>query len=90
MELLHALRETGALHFKSQDFEVSFTSVSEPIVFQNNRTHPSPEPQVSAPLDYPPPPVNQEAVGRVQSVMDTLKLKDEELANALFPDGAGG
>ena len=80
MELIAALKDAGALHFKSHDFEVSFAVGAAPLV------QPSPPPSV--PVDYPP--VNQEATARAQDVIDKLKMNDEELLDKLFPAGAGG
>lgn len=85
LQILSALRASGATHFKSQDFEVS---LGKSVVAEQA---PMPSPVVEpAPAQSPPSTQeNKDAVEKLQGLMKTLSLPPEQLVDVIFPAGAG-
>lgn len=85
-KLIHLLRSNGVSHFKSLECEISFVprgTVVEtlPVVV--------PQPKVSktkAPPAQAAPPVQLEIPHHVNEVAKLMKLSDNDLVDALFPD----
>lgn len=88
LTLLEALRASGATHFKSQDFEVSFGKYAHqatPLV--GGSPHPLPETRYAS--DAGSPPVeNKEATEKLKALIETVNLDDVSLLNKIFPNGA--
>lgn len=87
LAILEALRLGGAIHFKSQDFEVSMgpgTMASNPPT-----TVPESKPAPVAPVEGPPV-QNVDATEKLKNLIDTLKMDDSQLLDKIFPAGAGG
>jgi hypothetical protein len=80
-ELISALKAQGVLHFKSHDFEVHFGTDPAPL------TIPKPIPE-KLPYVEPPQAIDPVQTQRAQDLIDLLKLKDDDLVNKIFPDGA--
>jgi hypothetical protein len=79
--LIAALKNAGATHFKSNDFEVSLKgdmaqSVSVPIETL--------ESVASKPQGNP------DATQKLKDLISTLKMDDAQLLDKIFPAGAGG
>lgn len=92
IELIRALKECGATHFKSADFEVDLLSrdqAAQPsMTGAGSPAAPIPTILPEIPPEMPPDmPENKEAVERVKALTETLKLKDEDLLDRLFPVG---
>jgi hypothetical protein len=89
--LLEALRASGASHFKSQDFEVSFGKTIDPAATGST---PAPllgkGPSASAPSAGSETPENKEATAKLKGLIETMKLDDASLIDKIFPAGAGG
>ena len=82
LQLLEALRLCGAKHFKSADFEISMDAKA-PVQSLAGAGG------TSAPAGNTHPTVeNKEATKRAEDLIQTLKLKDEDLMNKIFPAGA--
>lgn len=84
LKLLDKLKSVGATQFRDGTFEVTLSDRTIPMVTR------SPEPQ-QAPVPVPKPQpqsYNEENTKKMQALIDLLKMKDEELANTIFPDGA--
>jgi hypothetical protein len=80
-ELVKLLKLSGATHFKSGDFEVSFGPLKD-IAFhveQNQDKKSDSVEQTKA---------EEQAKAKIKSLIDTINLSPEELANKMFPDGA--
>ena len=89
--LLEALKDAGAVHFKSHDFEVHMRRGKAVI-----RKAPAPQKEradyAQGMLRPDPAPVsggNAEDTARAEEMIRTLK-NPERLLDAIFPDGAGG
>jgi hypothetical protein len=84
LAVLEALKRTGATHFKSQDFEVTLgliTPALEPPFVPTPAAGPA-QPQP------PPPQENNEATEKLKSLIQTLSLPADQLADKMFPPGA--
>ena len=81
VELLHALKASGAKYFKSSDMEVRLGENSEPEIL----TMKPREPIRPAPIEPKYDPV---ATKQTEDLIDLLKMKDEELVNKIFPAGS--
>ena len=79
LALIQELRRSGATHFKSQDFEVSF-NLSAPVPIATSKS-PAPE---TAPVE------NEEATQKLKDLIETLKLDDMAILDRVAPAGAGG
>lgn len=88
VELLSALKSSGAKYFKSNDFEVSFSS----FVIGSKDQKPIIEPDTielkSQPKIDPDSNFNPIATKQAEDLIDILKMKDEELVNKIFPAGS--
>jgi len=86
LEILRELKRSGAVHFKSSEFEVQFTSVSSEQLPLNSTVHvPAPTPTLSdAPV------ANEEATEKLKGLINTLRMDDSKLLDTIFPAGAGG
>lgn len=93
LELLKVLRDSGATHFKSHDFEVTLNRGTDlrPLEAPTDVSSPPPIPQVP-----PTPPnasiedsshYNKETTKKVEDLIDLLKSKDEDLVEKIFPLG---
>jgi hypothetical protein len=88
MELVAALRANNVSKFTYRELTVMFSDTpsfvqvapGQPVTFGTMPNAPIPTP--SAPIG------NQAATERIQELIDTLKLKDDELVNKIFPEGA--
>jgi hypothetical protein len=80
--LIEALKANGATHFKSNDFEVTLLGGRPVLAHSAIPEAPVvPPPHIHEPID----PVQTQ---KAQDLIDLLKLKDDELVNKIFPDGA--
>lgn len=79
VELLRALKEVGATHFKSHEIEVRLSGGMSQFV------KPA---QPLAPPSKEEPAFNAENTKKAQDLIDLLKMKDDQLVNQIFPDGA--
>jgi len=86
IELIKELRRSGADHFKSNDFEVTFRSM--PIVSRGTIA-PEPAPVFTAPV-VTPAVENVDATDKIKDLIETLKMDDSQLLDKIFPAGAGG
>lgn len=78
IELIKVLRQSGATHFKSNDFEVTLGGdVSE-----------LPPKAEAKPVEQPEG--NPQATEKIKDLISTLKMNNEELLDKIFPNGAGG
>ena len=76
--IIEALKSVGASHFKSQDFEITMIpSDSQPSRIMPSPIEPSKE-QV------------KEASAKIADLINTIKMTPEQLADQIFPAGAGG
>lgn len=82
IKLLQALKANGATYFKSNDFEVNLIGGQPVVEAPSVRSLPPAEVPVA------PPPFDPIATEQAQELIDTLSMKDEDLVNKLFPDGA--
>lgn len=82
IKLLQVLKSNGATYFKSSDFEVTLIG-GQPVL--EAPVGPSSSP-AEAPVE--PSPIDQAATDKVVETIELLKMKDEDLANKIFPDGA--
>ena len=81
--LIAALRQAGATHFKSADFEVSFcSSFAEKLNEKPVSTFP-PDLEPKSAGDIPAE--NPEATEKLKDQIATLQMKDEELLDKVFP-----
>ncbi len=92
-ELISALKRAGASHFKSSDFEVTFAGGSIHVIddLPIARSHDD---------GITPAPIagtqdmsavhNVEATAKVQDLIKTLSMPNEQLVDRIFPNGAGG
>jgi hypothetical protein len=91
LQLLDKLKELGVTRFQDGAFEVTMSGIPAPM-----HIHMPPEAPVPIPEPAPLPPkpktqaqaYNEENTKKMQALIDLLKMKDEELANTIFPDGA--
>lgn len=81
LQLLERLHALGAKHFKCRDLEVSFTGAGDVAISVA-------APVVTPEAPSPPPAYSPENTQKVQEMIDLLKMKDEDLANQIFPEGA--
>ncbi len=84
LSLLEALRVSGATHFKSQDFEVTFGQAYDRAIGSTQKKNPSDGNGPSA----PPVVENKEATEKLKALVETMKLDDHSLLNKIFPNGA--
>lgn len=83
VELLQILKSVGATHFKSNDIEVRLGGGKPAsLKYQVHREPLQPE------LPKQEEPLNPEATQRAQDLIDLLKMKDDQLVDQIFPDGA--
>jgi hypothetical protein len=75
--LLQALKSTGAKYFKSNDFEVRLDGDGEPEILTMRQSEPKIDPNF-----------NPTSTAQAESLIDILKMKDEDLVNKIFPAGA--
>lgn len=76
LALIEALKNAGATHYKSTDFEITLevgTGIPTPAASK---------PEVPA--------QNDEATEKLKDLIGTLQMNDEELLNKIMPNGAGG
>jgi len=76
LELIKALKQAGASHFKSSDFEVTLSS---------EKASPAP---VIAQLTPEQTKATEEANEKLKDLINTMKMTPEQLADQIFPDGA--
>ena len=93
LELIAALKDAGATHFKSSDFEVSLNPKRDSLENSHtqDRTHTSENEGRSVPLPLPnlePTKENVEATDKLKGLINTLKLNDTDLVDQIFPNGA--
>ena len=98
-ELLSALKSAGATHFKSADFEVTFTSTGDVNSVGSGLVKWLPETKSQDDGITPAPAAtdqdvsavhNVEATAKIQDLIKTLSLPNEQLVDRIFPNGAGG
>lgn len=84
LQIISALKASGASYFKSQDFEIRMSS--EPMVFEHKPAEPT------APLEPAPAPVeeNKEATEKLKNLIETMRMSPEALLDVVMPAGAGG
>ncbi len=84
-KLIHLLRSNGVSHFKSLECEISFVPHGTP-----QDTLPVVVPpkvsKVKAPPSQAAPPVQMEIPHHINEVEKLLKLSDNDLVEALFPE----
>jgi hypothetical protein len=87
--LIQALKANGVVHFKSHDFEVKFNTSAGESLNNEVATYTAPA-DVPVKMDQPVENVTYDPVEtkKAQDLVDLLKLKDDDLVNKLFPDGA--
>lgn len=78
--LIGALKEAGATHFKSNDFEVHLDGSR--LVIQEHK---------EAQKDFEEPkeeegPIDQEKTKKIEDLIDVLNMKDEQLVDQIFPE----
>lgn len=76
--LLEALRVSGVTRFKSHDFEIDLSGKFESLQTKKEES----------PFTVPDKDKSVEATEKLKSLINTIKLSDEDLANKMFPDGA--
>jgi hypothetical protein len=84
LSLIEALKYAGVTKFKSLEHEISFDGGSY-VKKEETKT------QVKASGDIVPNQEvheNKEATKKIEDLISTLKMSDEDLANQIFPDGA--
>jgi hypothetical protein len=89
--LISALKEAGATHFKSNDFEVTLGKENNVESGDERRSEETIRRQAwptESQLAEPEGPIDQEKTQKIEEVIDLLKLKDEDLVNKIFPEGA--
>lgn len=84
LQIISALKNCGATHFKSQDFEIRMgsTALHEPLS--------NPPPVVEQAQSQPLPQENAANTKKVEDLINILKMPPEQLVDQIFPDGAGG
>lgn len=93
LELLRALKASGATHFKSLDLEVTLKPGPDLSLLEAPTDAPSPLPIPQVPPTPPNASVedsshyNKEATKKVEDLIDLLKSKDEDLVEKIFPLG---
>jgi hypothetical protein len=98
LSLLEALRASGATHFKSQDFEVSFGQSHDERTARGSKTEVDRERGSRGDSDgeihdasvATAPVENKEATEKLKGLIETMKLDDASLIDKIFPAGAGG
>lgn len=75
LALIEALRANGVTRFKSQEHEIDL-SVNSTV----NITNPV--------IPEVPPAIVKDANDKIQSLINTIKMTPEQLADQIFPDGA--
>lgn len=76
LALIEGLKQAGAKHFKSADFE---------ITLEHSQGSPIPKEQIQDPII--PATENKEATEKIKDLIGTLNMTDTELAEKMFPDG---
>lgn len=89
-ELLSALKQSGATHFKSADFEVTFSSGSLHVIDALPATRSQDDGITPAPAQDMSEVHHLEATAKVKDLIHTLSLPNEALIDKIFPNGAGG
>jgi hypothetical protein len=84
VELLHALKSVGATHFKSNDIEVRIGG-SKPAFVKHKMYSEPPQPELPVQQEEA---FNPEATKRAEDLINLLKMKDDQLVDQIFPDGA--
>lgn len=85
--LIGALKEAGATHFKSNDFEVHLGNDGtgiQPLA----QTHESVFRKDAQTIQKDEGPIDQEKTQKIEDVIDLLKMKDDQLLDKIFPEGA--
>lgn len=83
LELVQALKLAGATHFKSNDFEITLdNSVQVKEEWVVNK----PKPEV--PLTPEQTKATEVANEKIKSMISTLQMTPEQLADQIFPNGA--
>lgn len=81
LQIINALKNCGATHFKSQDFEIHMGNAAK----LEQRLDPPP---VVDTAQSQPSPQNEAATQKAQDLINILKLPPDQLVNHIFPDGA--
>ncbi len=99
LALIEALKSAGVTKFHSRDFDIDFGARPESTSVVHTSGYIAPAPaaptQTPAPVaapaaEAPLPVMNADqklATEKLQNLIDTLKLKDHELVEKIFPDG---
>lgn len=82
LQIIAALREVGAISFKSKDFEISIGHGAM-VPVRPSVLPPSPE-------HVPPSQPSPEDTEKLKDLINTMKLDDNQLFDKIFPAGAGG
>lgn len=86
--LIGALKEAGATHFKSHDFEVTLDGEQKIHVGAGNIYYPpGPVEAPSAELKGEAP-IDQEKTKKIEDLIDVLRMKDDQLVDQIFPAGS--
>ncbi len=87
LSILQALKGIGATHFKSQDFEVTLDKMHTLAVGSQGKAID----QTSSPSTVPDPDAqaNAAATEKLKGLISTLNMSNEQLADKIFPAGAG-
>jgi hypothetical protein len=87
LQLIEALKQSGVTKFKSHEHEIVFSGVAE---VRSNK-------DVATAVATPVPVLteeqakkNEEATEKLKDLINTVKMSPEELADQIFPAGAGG
>ncbi len=93
LDIISGLKSAGATHFKSADFEVTFSPGSIQVIdtFPSERSGddgitPAPQGQTQDMSAVH----NVEATAKIQDLIKTLSMPNEHLVDKIFPNGAGG
>jgi len=89
LQLIQGLRAQGASHFKSNDFEVTFSGDGRIVQSGMTEDVPAQTPTASEdPTVHFDAKAQEEATKKLKDLIGTLSLSPEALADRIFPDGA--
>lgn len=81
LAIIEALKASGASHFKSQDFEITLGLVPQKLALTQQHIDQLTPEQVKA---------TEQANEKIKDLINTMKMTPEQLADQIFPAGAGG
>lgn len=81
IDLIGALKKAGATHFKSADFEVTLGK-------STTRQEPDQITMAEPKSEIPEATINQANTKKAEDLIEMLTMKDDQLIDRIFPDGA--